>query len=390
MNRLLEGDVGAGKTIVAIFAAYLSYLNGYKTLYMAPTEILAQQHYETFLQVLAELKINIVLQTGSVKKKEFGDITIGTHALLYGKEAIDNLGLVIIDEQHRFGVEQRTRLANLTNQVKSPNLLTMTATPIPRTLTLTIYGDLSISALKPPTSKIRKTTTRVIPNDKRQATYEWIKSKNKSTFIVCPFVESSEHESLANVKSAQTEYAMLSDGVLKGMKMGLLHGKMKSAEKQEIIEKFKKNEIQVLVSTPVIEVGIDIPDASIIVIESAERYGLASLHQLRGRVGRDGAESFCLLFMTHFNRPAYDRLKNLESVNDGLELAEIDLKLRGGGDVYGTIQSGYKYFKLADLSDIRSLEKVKFYTQQVYGELNKYPILRQFLTQQEQLNIGQN
>jgi ATP-dependent DNA helicase RecG len=390
MNRLLEGDVGAGKTIVAIFAAYLAHLNGYKTLYMAPTEILAQQHFQTFEQILAGQQINIQLQTGSVKNKSFGDITIGTHALLYGKEAIENVGLVIIDEQHRFGVEQRTRLANLNKQTKAPNLLTMTATPIPRTLTLTIYGDLSISALKPPANKIRKTTTKVVPDAKREAAYKWIKAKGKPTFIVCPFIESSEVETLANVKSAQTEFALLSDGVLKGVKMGLLHGKMKPTEKQAVIDQFKKGEIQVLVSTPVIEVGIDIPDASVIVIESAERYGLASLHQLRGRVGRDGNESYCLLFMSGFNKPAYARLKNLETITDGLELAEIDLRLRGGGDIYGTMQSGYKQFKLADLSDIRNLEKVKMYTQQVYAELNKYPILQQYLKNQEELSIGNN
>lgn len=390
MNRLLEGDVGAGKTIVAVFAAYLAYLNGYKTLYMAPTEILAQQHYETFKQILQSFQVNTALQTGSTKIKNFGDITIGTHALLYGKEAIDQVGLVIIDEQHRFGVEQRTILANLTNQTKSPNLLTMTATPIPRTLTLTIYGDLSISALKPPANKIRKTTTKVVPDAKREAAYKWIKAKGKPTFVVCPFIESSDVETLANVKSAQTEFALLSAGVLKGVKMGLLHGKMKPAEKQAVIDQFKKGEIQVLVSTPVIEVGIDIPDASIIVIESAERYGLASLHQLRGRVGRDGNDSFCLLFMSGFNKPAYARLKNLETINDGLELAEIDLRLRGGGDIYGTMQSGYKQFKLADLSDIRNLEKVKMYTQQVYGELNKYPILENYLRNQELTYIGNN
>jgi ATP-dependent DNA helicase RecG len=390
MNRLLEGDVGSGKTIVAVFASYLCYLNGYKTLYMAPTEILASQHFLTFQDLLGALEgPKIALKTGSVRGDASSDIIIGTHALLHTKEDLSNVGLVIIDEQHRFGVEQRTKIAGL-GKKKVPNLLTMTATPIPRTLTLTLYGDLSISHLETPSSRVRNTITRVIPENKWNETLAWIKQKNVQAFIVCPLIEVSEHESLENVASAQKTYVELSQGVFKGMKVGLLHGRMKPSEKADVIEKFRLKEIDILVSTPVIEVGIDVPSATIMVIQSSERYGLASLHQLRGRVGRDGNKSYCLLFLSNYNPTAYKRLKYMEEETSGLKLAEIDLRLRGGGDAYGTLQSGFTRFKLADITNVPFLEKVKLAAQECYRSTDSDPVINRLIKNIEVEKIGNN
>ena len=390
MNRLLEGDVGSGKTIVAIFAAYLCHLNGYKTLYMAPTEILATQHYLTFQSLLKSSNgPKIALRTATSKGDTTADIIIGTHALLHTKEDLENVGLVIIDEQHRFGVEQRTKIAGM-NKLKVPNLLTMTATPIPRTLTLTLYGDLSISHLETPPDRIRNTLTKVIPQNKKAEALAWIKQKKVQAFIVCPLIEESEHESLENVASAQKTFAELSQGIFKDLQVGLLHGKMKPSEKADIIEKFRTKAIQILVSTPVIEVGIDVPSASIMVIQSAERYGLASLHQLRGRVGRDGSKSYCLLMLSGYNPIAYKRLKYMEEETSGLKLAEIDLKLRGGGDTYGTLQSGFTRFKFADISNLAFLEKVKLDAQICYSDKDSDPALKDLIKHIEVEKIGNN
>lgn len=378
MNRLLEGDVGTGKTVVAAVAAYLAHLNGYKTLYMAPTEILAKQHYETFKSFLPDVEIKIA--TGSKKDAELdkGSILIGTHALLFTKEELKDVGLIIIDEQHRFGVEQRGKLLSISKNIKeTPHFLAMTATPIPRTLALTFYGDLNISILKSHPNKERKISTKVVPINKRDDLYKWIKEKNEQTFIVCPFIEESESESLENVKAAQKEFNDLQKGIFKGLKLGLLHGKMKPKEKQEIIDKFRNNEIQILVSTPVIEVGIDVPDATIIVIESAERYGLASLHQLRGRVGRGKKEGFCFVSMSTNSRTSYERLKNLEEINNGLDLAEIDMRMRGSGDIFGTMQHGYKSFKIATLNDLETLEKAREWAKIIYPRLDNHPLLKE-------------
>ncbi len=398
MNRLLEGDVGTGKTVVAVISAYFAHLNKSKTLYMAPTEILAKQHYDTFKNLLGGL-LNIELITGSSKPKGNWDVLIGTHALLYSKEKYENVGLVVIDEQHRFGVEQRGKLllgddssenADGTSTKNQPHLLTMTATPIPRTLALTLYGDLSISALKTHLNENRKITTKVVTEKHRETAYAWIKSKNEPTFIVCPFIEESDSASLENIKAAQVEYAKLKNGIFSGVSIGLLHGRMKPKEKAEIIEKFRTGEIKVLVSTPVIEVGIDVPDATIMVIESAERYGLASLHQLRGRVGRGSKEGFCFVFMGNSSQGSFSRLKHLETVNDGLELAEIDMKLRGIGDIFGTIQHGFKRFKIAQFSDMEMLEKAKMWAQKVFGEMEKYPLLKEKLAEDAQNLVKDN
>jgi len=361
MNRLLEGDVGTGKTIVAIFASYIAHLNNFLTIYLAPTEILAEQHYKTFKKILPNVEINLLTGTKKLTNTENPNIIIGTHALLYNEQIYKNVGLIIIDEQHRFGVEQRAKIIKMAQTSKDlkPHLLSMTATPIPRTLALTLYGDLDISVLTSPPNKYKKITTKVVPQTSREKVYEWIKNKKESTFIVCPLIEESESESFENVKSAQKEFELLSNTIFKGIPVGLLHGKMKSQEKQEIIDKFRNGEIKILISTPVIEVGVDIPDAVVMVIESAERYGLASLHQLRGRVGRGEKEGYCFVFMTENSRGNYQRLKNLEEITDGLKLAEVDLKYRGTGDIYGTLQHGFKKFKIADLTNLELVEKAK-------------------------------
>jgi len=391
MNRLLEGDVGTGKTVLAIISAYLAHLNGYKTLYMAPTEILAQQHFDTFQKILAGTRIKLEIETGSKKKKsESWDILIGTHALLFAKEKYNDIGLVVIDEQHRFGVEQRGKIINLVKGKTKPHLLTMTATPIPRTLALTLYGDLSISVLKDFPFDQRKITTKVVPEKAREKAYDWIKNKNEPTFIVCPLIEESESLSLANVKAAEAEYESLRNGLFKGITTGLLHGRMKSIEKEEIIKKFRAGEIKVLVSTPVIEVGIDVPDATIMVIESAERYGLASLHQLRGRVGRAEKEGFCFAFMSNNSRNAYKRLKNLETTTSGIKLAELDLEMRGQGDIFGKEQHGFQRLKIADLNNLVMVEEAKVEAQKYYPKLNDFPKLLDRLTQRKGRYITSN
>ncbi len=377
MNRMLEGDVGTGKTVVALIASYLVYLSGFKTVYIAPTEILAQQHFETFNKFLGKTKMKTSLLTGSNKKVNIdADVIIGTHALLFNKEVFDNTAFVIIDEQHRFGVEQRGQLLKLGETGMTPHLLTMTATPIPRTLALTIYGDLSLSVLKTHPKTEHKITTKIIPESQREKIYTWIKEKNQPTFIVCPFIETSEAENLENVKAAEYEFAQLSKGLLKGVKIGLIHGRMKSSDKQKAIDRFKNGEIKVLVATPVIEVGIDVPDATIIVIEGGERYGLASLHQLRGRVGRDGSQGFCFVFMSAYSAKAYARLKNLEEINSGLQLAEIDMKMRGQGDIFSTMQHGFKRYKVANLDDFVLLEKAKLAVHEIFPKISDYPKLR--------------
>lgn len=379
MNRLLEGDVGTGKTMVAVFAAYLTYLNNLKVFYLAPTEILAKQHFESFKKVLEPLGVKIILKTGSTKIKlkenEF-DICIGTHAILFDYQDIENVALVIIDEQHRFGVEQRSKILNIYNQKVVPNLLTMTATPIPRTFALTLYGDLDISVLDAPPNKDKKITTYVIYPNKRDDMYKWILEKNEPAFIVCPFINESENEDFSMVKSAIKEYETLKEGIFKTKRVGLMHGKMKPQEKEEILNNFRSGEIDILVSTPVIEVGVDIPDANIIVIESAERYGLASLHQLRGRVGRGAKEGFCIVIPSTGSKSSMERLKNLELYSNGLELAEIDLRIRGEGDITGRMQSGFKNFKFADLTDLKLLEKVKVEASKYIKVIDKYPKLK--------------
>jgi len=360
---------------------------------MAPTELLAQQHFETFNNFLTQtfdpnIKIIQKTNTRNTDLTQNFDIVVGTHALLYSNQSINKFGLVIIDEQHRFGVEQRTLLLNMSAENIVPNMLSMTATPIPRTLSLTIYGDLDISVLKSHTKEGRKVQTKVVQEKDREKLYQWIKSQHQQTFIVCPFISQSTSEDFENVKAAEKEFKDLQK-ILPADKMRLIHGKIKSKEKEVAIGEFKTGQVSYLVSTPVVEVGIDIPDASIMVIESAERYGLASLHQLRGRVGRLGQQGYCFLVYTGSSQKSRERLKHMETCDDGMELAELDLKMRGQGDIFGTMQSGIKNFKVASIFDTELLESAKLEAQKYIGLLDSYPALKEKLEESGKY-VGQN
>jgi len=372
MNRLLEGDVGSGKTIVAAISAYVSFLNGFQTAFMAPTEILANQHFETLKKLFVPLKVKVELITGSTKKVESDfDILIGTHALVYKKAKFKNLGLIIIDEQQKFGVKQR---GTLREKGENPHLLTMTATPIPRTVALTMYGDLDLSILDEMPKERLKVKTWLVPPIKRTGAYKWIEKQilesNDQVFIVCPFIE--ESETMVTVKAATKEFERLKTQVFPKLKLGLLHGKLKSKEKEEILNKFRKGAIDILVSTPVVEVGIDVKNASVILIEETERFGLAQLHQLRGRVGRGTKQSYCLLFTESINPQTLERIKALETIYSGAKLAELDLKLRGPGQIYGTSQHGIPKLKVASFSDFDLIEKTKREAEKIFPEIDKY------------------
>lgn len=374
MNRLLEGDVGSGKTIVAAVSSYLAHLNGFQVALMAPTGILANQHFKTFESLLSPLGIRVELFTSNTKKSNEFDIAVGTHALIHNKVDFKKLGLVIIDEQQRFGVEQR---AILRGKGESPHVLTMTATPIPRTILLTAYGNLEVSLLDEMPKNRKPIKTWLVPNEKRESGYEWIKEKIKKgdqVFIVCPFIEPSE--SKTTIKAATEEFERLKLDVFKDFKLGLLHGKIKAHEKDNILKDFKDKKFDILVSTPVVEVGIDIPNATIMLIEAAERFGLAQLHQLRGRVGRGEKESFCLLFSENLTPNTEKRLKSLEKIFSGPELAEIDLQLRGPGNMYGTAQHGRMEFKFASIFDRGLINLVKNDAEKLVKELDKYKLLR--------------
>jgi ATP-dependent DNA helicase RecG len=384
MNRLLEGEVGSGKTVVGAIAMYVAHLNGFQSAFMAPTEILAQQHFKTISELLSPFKVKVELVTGTTKKpsNDF-NVLIGTHALVYKKVKFKKLGLVIVDEQQRFGVEQRSMIKE---KGKNVHLLTMTATPIPRTVALTIYGDLDLSILDqmPVGRKIVKTW--LVPPEKRTGAYDWIKKQimeNKTqVFIVCPFIE--ESETMVTVKAATKEFERLKNEVFPDLKLGLLHGKLKVKEKTEILKVFRDKKIDILVSTPVVEVGIDIPNATVMLIEEADRFGLAQLHQLRGRVGRSDKQSYCLLFTSSKNEITIERLKAMETLYSGAELAELDLKLRGPGQIFGTSQHGRQVLKVASFSDFALIEKTKREATKVFAKIDKYP---QLLKKTQQINL---
>lgn len=381
MNRLLEGEVGSGKTVVATAAMFAAHLNGLQSVLMAPTEVLAEQHYKEIKKMLEPFEVRVGLITGSRNDVAAGlvpasekattrvaatknpHIIIGTHALLYDHVEFDQLGLVVIDEQHRFGVEQRAQLLKKTKDEKVPHLLTMTATPIPRSLSLTIYGDLDLSILDemPPGRKPVKTW--VVPNRKRQDAYNWIQKQvqqnRAQVFIIYPLIEESDHETMQSVKAATAEFEKLSREIFPELNLALLHGRVKSKEKNQILKDFKDGKYQILVATQVVEVGIDIPNATIMIVEGADRFGLASLHQLRGRVGRSDRESYCLLFSQSRSPKVFKRLRAMEQTNDGFKLAELDLKMRGPGEIYGTKQHGITELKIASLSDVKLIETTR-------------------------------
>jgi ATP-dependent DNA helicase RecG len=383
MNRLLQGDVGSGKTVVGATALLMAVASGFQGALMAPTQILAEQHYQGLRRLFdlfeqseeaqkRGLKIRMELLTGSVKKKDAlyrrimdgeVDIVVGTSAIIQEIVAFHRLGLVIIDEQHRFGVLQRKTLrgkgaASAANpDGANPHLLVMTATPIPRTLNLTIYGDLDLSFLKEmPPGRLAIKTKWVLPNE-RKAAYNFIRkqiAQGRQAFVICPLVEESEK---IEAKAAVEEHARLQSEVFPELKLGLLHGRMKPAEKDLIMHQFRDREFDILVSTSVIEVGIDIPNATVIMIEGADRFGLSQLHQFRGRVGRGQHQSYCLLLAgDELSQDGRERLKAIEDTNDGFELAEIDLKMRGPGEFFGTRQSGVPDLRVAGVNDVELLE----------------------------------
>ena len=372
MNRFLEGDVGSGKTVVAAIACYLAYLNGFQSLFMAPTEILANQHFQTVKSLFSTPGVensattapNIILITRTHKpiQKELdkADFIIGTHALLNSKLKFDRVGLIIIDEQHRFGVVQR---AKLKEKGINPHLLTMTATPIPRTVALTLYGELDLSVIDEMPKGRLPVKTFLVPKAKRESGYLWIKKMIKEEdiqiFIICPLIEESEVETMKSVKAATKEFERLKNEVFSGFKLELLHGKVKSNEKDRIMKDFKENKFDILVATPVVEVGIDIPNAAIMIIEAAERFGLAQLHQLRGRVGRGEKQSYCFLYTESVIEEVLERLQFFAKTENGMQIAEYDLKRRGPGEIYGTRQHGYLNLKIASLSDYNLINKAK-------------------------------
>jgi ATP-dependent DNA helicase RecG len=378
MNRLLEGDVGSGKTAVAAIGAFAAFVNGYQTLIMAPTQILAQQHYNTLISLFSKFNLRLSLLTSSIKLQSLGrtDIFIGTHSLIKSKIDFDKIAFVVIDEQHRFGVAQR---ALLVKRSGTPHVLTMTATPIPRTVALTSYGDLDISILKDMPKGRQKVTTWVVPETKRDSAYDWIEKQikdNKSqAFIVCPLIEDSEAETMTDIKSVTSEFEKLKK-IFNKRSLGLLHGRLKPKEKEQVLTDFKNGKIDILVSTPVVEVGIDIPNATIMVIEAAERFGLAQLHQLRGRVGRGSKQSYCLLFSNFHSGNAFSRLKAMEKTHSGFELAELDLKLRGPGEIFGTAQSGFPELKVASWNDYELIKAAKDTAEDAVKNPEKYPLLK--------------
>lgn len=376
-NRLLEGDVGSGKTVVAACAALVVHTNNFDTLLAAPTEILAFQHHQTLTKILKPFAISVGIWTGSKKQK--GDVVCGTHALLTTFKAERQVGLVVVDEQHRFGVAQRAKLFLDQSEELTPHLLTMTATPIPRTLALTLYGDLDLSVLDEMPAGRQKIATFVVPNHKRAEAYKFIEKQieeSKQAFILTPFVEPSE--TMSTVKAAIDEFEKLKTKFSSQVKLGLLHGRLKSKEKELVINKFRSNKIHVLVATPVVEVGIDVPNATIMLIESAERFGLAQLHQLRGRVGRGKHKSYCFLFTDSQAENSIKRLKSMEKIDVGFKLAEIDLKMRGAGEIFGFKQSGFEDFKIADFSDQELISAAQIEAKKLIesdSTFKKYPLL---------------
>jgi ATP-dependent DNA helicase RecG len=414
MNRLLQGDVGSGKTVVAGLAAYTTVLSGYQTVFLAPTEILAFQHYETLKKLFQHTKISIGLLTSS-RQEIYGDIAeihkdtveiprgkklspriskylsisqakivVGTHALLSEKVSFNKLGLVIVDEQHRFGVAQRKQLRDVKNTDGTvPHFLSMTATPIPRSLALTLYGDLDISIIRTMPEGRKKILTKLVEPHEREKAYQFIREQVKQgrqVFVVCPLIEAEDsvnHKSFDDRKSVLSEFEKLSKKVFPELRVGFLHGKLPASggklSKEQVMKDFSEGKIDLLVSTSVIEVGVNIPNASVMIIEDADRFGLAQLHQFRGRVGRSVYQSYCLLFTS--SGSAKERLKFFSETNDGFTLAEYDLRDRGPGEVYGTEQSGMMQLRLASMRDVELIKKARDLARGI--DFSKYSSLKE-------------
>ncbi len=410
MNRLLEGDVGSGKTVVAAMAGLEVAKAGFQVAFMAPTEILAQQHFREINKLLSKFNLKIGLLTGAEKKfSQATDIAIGTHALIQKTVKFKNLALVIVDEQHRFGVEQRARLCQGSGgqATITPHLLSMTATPIPRTLALTIYGDLDISLINEMPKGRQKIITKIVPPKQREQAYEFIRREVKNgrqVFVICPRIEPQVKSPSANngpspqleidprkllwaeVKAVKEEYEKLATKIFPDLRIEMLHGKIKSKEKERIMTDFKDKKTDVLVSTSVIEVGIDVPNATVMMIEGADRFGLAQLHQFRGRVGRGKYQSYCFLFSTSGETTA--RLRAIQKCENGFELAEKDLEIRGPGQFYGVKQSGLPDLAMNSLKDIQLIKSTREQAAELLSqdpELKYHPLLGEKLAQFKQI-----
>jgi len=430
MNRLLQGDVGSGKTVVAAIAALNVVKAGYQAAFMAPTEILAKQHFQTVFNALKNFNLNVGLLTGKEDKfyskklknnfieasrkkilektlKGELDILIGTHALIQDKVKFGKLALVVLDEQHRFGVEQRAKLCRSEGQGRDcpspvPHLLSMTATPIPRTLALTVYGDLDLSLIAELPKGRKKILTKIVGSGEREKTYEFIREqvgKGRQVFVICPRIEGNNNVKIQNpnvksnpkpkiqkkdaflwteVKAVEEEYEKLSKKVFPDLKVGMLHGKMPGKEKERTMRNFKNKKIEILVSTSVVEVGIDVPNATVMMIEGAERFGLAQLHQFRGRVGRSEYQSYCFLLTTSPDQLNRKRLKALVDFDSGFKLAEKDLEIRGPGDLTGARQWGIPDLTMDSLKDLALVEKTRQSAKEILQEdpgLKNYPLL---------------
>ena len=383
MHRLVQGDVGSGKTLVALLSALYVIEMGYQATIMAPTEILAEQHYQNAKKLLEPLGVQVALLTSQVKGKkreqickyiQMGEfqLVVGTHALIQEDVIFNKLSLAIIDEQHRFGVEQRSLLKHKGDE---PHFLVMTATPIPRTLAMTVYGDLDVSVIDELPQGRQPIVTRSVFENKRSKVFEFLGeqvAKGRQAYIVYPLVEESESMDL---KNATAEYENIQK-MYPNYKVGLLHGKLKSEEKDQIMRSFKRNEIQILVSTTVIEVGVDVPNANIMVIEHSERFGLSQLHQLRGRVGRGTHKSYCVLMLSYqSSQEARDRAQTMVQYLDGFKIAEADLEQRGPGEFLGRRQSGLAGFKLANL--VRDMKILMQARKAAFELVSKDPFLQQ-------------
>ena len=383
MNRLIQGDVGCGKTIVAILISAIAVGNNVQVAIMAPTEILARQHYLSFKSELDKNNIPCGLLIGKMNKKDRTlilkgllngniPIIIGTHALIQKDVQFKRLGLVIIDEQHRFGVNQRIALIN---KGKNPHSLSMTATPIPRTLSITYHGDMDLSIIDELPSNRIPVKTKIVSPERLPRIYDFIKKEclnGKQCMIVFPLIEESEN---LDIEAATNAYVKFKNHIFNDLEVGLVHGKMNTDEKESVLNQFSKNKINILVSTTVIEVGIDVPNATVMLIEHAERFGLTQLHQLRGRVGRGSYKSYCILVRRNFTSASIERLKVLEKTNDGFELADKDLELRGPGEFFGLKQSGFLNFKIADM--VIDGKIIQFARETAIQTIKNDPLLKQ-------------
>jgi ATP-dependent DNA helicase RecG len=409
MSRLLEGDVGSGKTVVAAIAMLnVGYNSQKQTALMVPTEVLAGQHFQSLCKLFKDTPLRIGLFTrsskltnetleikkttknkllASIENRDI-DIVVGTHALIQEDVKFNNLNLAIIDEQHRFGVEQRKALVEKSgNSQTMPHLLSMTATPIPRSLALALFSDLDISIIDELPAGRKPISTRIVPANKRKQAYDFIRGKLKEgrqAFVICPLIESSPK---LEVKSVEEEYNKLAGDIFPEQNIGIMHGKLKPQEKEKVMRDFLDNKYHILVSTSVVEVGVDVPNATIMVIEGAERFGLSQLHQFRGRVGRGEHRSYCFLFTESNSEKTQKRLQALVDYQDGFTLSQMDLKLRGSGDMYGTAQKGFPQFQVASLFDYELMKKARDAAKLIIEkdpDLKKYPALAGKIEEEKQ------